>query len=70
MCKSTSFDGITNEHILFGGPNLAMHISLLFNALSHTFVPEDFCCGIVIPLLKNKHADVTCLGITLLPIIS
>jgi len=33
MCKSTGFDGITNEHILFCGPNLAVHISLLFNVL-------------------------------------
>jgi len=45
--KSAGFDGITNEHILFGGLNLAVHICLLFNALlSHAFVPDNFCRGI------------------------
>jgi len=72
--KSAGFGGITNEHILFGASNLAVHICLLFNALlSHAFVPEDFCRGIIVPLLKNKHGDATSLdmyrGITLLPII-
>ena len=72
--KSAGFDGITNEHILFGGLNLAVHICLLFNALlSHAFVPVNFCRGIVVPLLKNKHSDSTSLdmyrGITLLPVI-
>ena len=73
--KSAGFDGITNEHILVGGLNLAVHSCLLFNALlSHAFVPDNFCRGIVVPLLKNKHGDSTSLdmyrGITLLTVIS
>jgi len=37
-----------------------VHLSLLFNAmLQHSFVPSDFCKGIIIPLLKDKHGDAT-----------
>jgi len=72
--KSAGFDGITNEHILFGGLNLAVHICLFNALLSHAFVHDNFCRGIVVPLLKNKHSDSTSLdmyrGITLLPVIS
>ena len=42
--------------------------------LAHSFVPSDFCTGIIVPLLKSKHGDATRLdmyrGITLSPVLS
>ena len=37
---------------------LPVHICLLFSALlRHSFVPSDFCFGMIIPLLKDTHGD-------------
>ena len=40
----------------------------------HGFVPDDFGCGLTVPLLKDKTGDVSSLnnyrGITLIPTIS
>ena len=53
--KAGGCDGITNEHLICGDCQLVVHLSLLFNAmLQHSFVPSDFCKGIIIPLLKDK----------------
>lgn len=73
--KAAGLDGITNEHIIFGGQQLMVHLSLLFNAmLNHSFVPSAFTTGLIVPLLKNKHGDATSLdmyrGITLSAVIS
>ena len=72
--KSAGQDGITNEHIMFGGPHLVVHLSLLFTAmLRHSFVPSSFQFGIILPIPKDKHGDLTNLdirGITLTPVIS
>jgi len=48
---------------------------MLFNALwTHSFVPSDFCKGIIVPVLKSKHGDATQLdmyrAITLSPVLS
>jgi len=46
------------EHLKYGGPELCVHLSLLFNAmLKHSFVPDEFAHGVIIPLLKDKHGD-------------
>ena len=68
-------DGIQNEHIIYAGPQLLVHLSLLFTAmLRHSYVPEDFRLGIIKPILKFKHGDSTSLdmyqGITLTPSLS
>jgi len=73
--KSGGHDNIQNENIIHAGPNLAVHLCLLFNALlRHSFVPDDFRFGIIKPLLKNKHGDHTKVdmyrGITLTPVFS
>jgi len=73
--KATGHDGISNEQIIYGGSQLAVHLSLLFNAmLRHSCVPNDFRLGIIKPLLKCKHGDQTSLdmyrGITLTPVLS
>ena len=73
--KAVSFDGVYNEHIIFGSTSLYVHLCLLFNGLlRHCIVPPDFCVGVIVPLLKNKHGDATKLdmyrGITVSPAIS
>jgi len=73
--KAAGVDGIVSEHITYAGLDLVVHLCLLFNALlRHSFVPSDFCKGIIIPLLKNRHGDATQLymyrGITISPEVS
>ena len=68
--KAPGYDGICSEHIKYGGAPVLVHLCLLFNAMiAHSFVPSDFCFGIIVPLLKDKHGDATRLamyrGITL-----
>ena len=58
--KAAGHDGIVNEHLIYGGPNLTVHLSLLFTAvLRHSFVPDSFRFGIIKPIPKNKHGDLT-----------
>ena len=53
-----NLDGISSEHIKYGGTQLLVHLCLLVNAMmKHSFVPADFCFGMIIPLLKDKHGD-------------
>ena len=73
--KAAGIDDIVSEHILYAGQQLSVHLCILFNALLvHSFVPSDFCKGIIVPLLKSKHGDATQLdmyrGITLSPVLS
>ena len=73
--KAVYLDSISSEHLIFGGPQLVVHLALLFNSMIyHSFVPSDFCNGVIIPLLKSKHGDATDInmyrGITLSPAIS
>ena len=57
-------------NIKYGGTQLLVHLCLLVNAMiKHSFVPADFCFGIIILLLMDKHGDTSRLdmyrGITL-----
>ena len=53
--KAGGYDGVVNEHLIFSDHHLRVHLSLLFTAmLRHSFVPDDFCKGIIVPLLKSK----------------
>ena len=59
-CKAAGIDNIVNEHVLYAGQQLSVHLCMLFNALlAHSFVPNEFCKGIIVPLLKTKHGDAT-----------
>jgi len=54
--KAAGYDGLSSEHIKYGGVQLLVHLCLLFNALiAYSFVPDDFCFGMIMPLLKDKH---------------
>ena len=58
--KTPGYDGICSEHIKYGGTQLLVHLCLLFNAMiADSFVPADFCFGIIVPLSKDKHGDAT-----------
>ena len=56
--KAVSFDGIYYEHIIYCCTHLFIHLSP-FQCV--TTAPSDFCVGGVIPLLKNKHGDHSCI---------
>ena len=73
--KASGHDGTYNEHIKNASNDLLVHICLLFNAmLRHCFVPSDFCFGMIMPLLKDKHGDAAKIdmyrGITLSCVVS
>jgi len=73
--KASGHDGIYNEHIKNASDYLLVHICLLFIVmLRHCFVPSDFCFGMIMPLLKDKHGDATKIdmyrGITLSCVVS
>ena len=60
---------------MYGGTALQIHLRLLFNAmLQHCYVPEGFGFSLIIPLLKDKHGDMTqsnmYRGISLSPVIA
>ena len=58
--KAADHDGLTGEHIVCGGNDLAVHVCLLLNSmLRHSFVPSDFRFGLIKPVLKDKHGDIT-----------
>lgn len=57
--KAAGFDEIVREHITHSHPSLIVHLKFLFNILMlHGCVPESFGIGVVIPLVKDKSADV------------
>jgi hypothetical protein len=73
--KAAGPDGLTAEHLLYAHPLLIMHLCLLFRTMiSHSFVPDDFGLGIIVPLIKDKCGSFNNVdnyrGITLTPIIS
>ena len=62
------------EHIFVGCPELLYYIHLLFNALlSHSYMPQEFLCGTISPIIKDSNGDTTSpsnyRGITLGPVL-
>jgi len=55
--KAPGYDGICSEHFKYADPDLLVHFCLLFNSICHSFVPSDFCFGMIMPLIKDKHGD-------------
>jgi hypothetical protein len=73
--KASGPDDLSTEHLSNAHPALVMHLCFLFCGIAlHGFVPDNFGCGTVIPLIKDKLGDVNDLnnyrGITLIPVIS
>ena len=63
------------EHIFLGCPELTCYFHLLFNGLlTHSYLPYEFLCGTISPVLKDPNGDTTLSSnyrpVTLGPIIS
>ena len=62
------------EHIFCGSPELTVYLHLLFNGLlSHSYMPQEFLCGTITPIIKDANGDMSASGnyrpITLGPIL-
>ena len=73
--KAAGLDGITAEHIINSHPCIIVYFKLLFTMMiSHSFVPDAFGMGIVIPIVKDRCGDIASVDnyrpITLSPVIS
>jgi len=61
--KASGLDGVEAEHILYAHPLLRMQLCGLFNAVLRCgYVPNCFSKGIIIPLIKDKSADITAIN--------
>ena len=48
------------EHIFCGSPELICLLQLLFNGLlSHSYLPYEFLCGTITPIIKDANGDST-----------
>ena len=58
--KATGPDDIAMEAFIHGGTRLGVHLALLFNCfISHSYLPSAFMNSMIVPLVKNKHGDLT-----------
>jgi hypothetical protein len=50
--------GLSSDHFIHAGADLAVHIAILFTSLIvHGSVPSDFLVSTIIPIPKNRHAS-------------
>ena len=73
--KSADDDGISAEHFLNAPYNVFQTLHTLFNnMIRHSFVPNQFRFGSIIPIVKDRHGDLGNVdnyrGITISPIAS
>lgn len=73
--KAAGHDGLCSEHLLFSHPAIVLHLKILFSKImSHGYVPDDFGRGLILPIVKNRLADLNATDnyrpITLSPVIS
>ena len=73
--KAGGADGLTAEHILHAHPLVISHLCALFRSMIvHSYVPDNFGQGTIIPLIKDKSGDFNKVdnyrGITLIPVVS
>ena len=62
------------EHIFNGSPELLCYLHLLYNGLlTHSYMPYEFLCGTITPIIKDPNGDSTdsnnYRGVTLGPIL-
>ena len=51
---------IKAEHVFLGCPELLLYLHLLFNGLlSHSYMPHEFLCGTITPIVKDVNGDTT-----------
>ena len=73
--KAAGFDGLVAEHIINSHPAIILHLKFLFTMfLKHSYVPEAFGFGLIVPVIKDKRGQIGSSDnyrpITLSPIIS
>ena len=55
--KASGLDGLSAEHVKYGGGVLALHLSSLFQAmLRHSVVPRQFKESIIVPIVKEQYS--------------
>ena len=58
--KSPGPDGIMSEHLKYGGPALAIYLSVAFTTfLRHSFLPKEFLKSYIVPILKDKRGNIS-----------
>jgi len=51
-------DDLSVEHLMYAHPCLVISIRILFNLMFMSgFVPEEFCTGVMVPILKESNSD-------------
>jgi len=54
------YSGLITEHIKQACDKLFVHIAMLFTSMTvHEFVPDDFQMSIIIPIPKQKNANIS-----------
>ena len=62
-CDKASSTFVKTEHIFHGSPKLALHLQTFFNGcIQHSYVPQDFLTGLVVPIVKNSSGDICSVG--------
>ena len=60
MGKSTGMDGISAEHLKYGGKGVGLVLTAVYNSIVHLeYIPKNFREGIQVPLHKGKNTSVT-----------
>ena len=73
--KACGPDNLSAEHLCYAHPSIMVHLKLWFYFIvTHKVVPDQFGYGIIVPLVKDKSADLNDIDnyrpITLIPVIS
>ena len=60
LSKAAGPDGLQMEAFIYGSHRMFVYLTMLFNMfMKFGYLPNDFCCAVTIPLVKNKNANVT-----------
>jgi len=60
LSKAAGPDGLQMEAFIYGSHRMFVYLTMFFNIfMKFGYLPNDFCCAVTIPLVKNKNANVT-----------
>ncbi|KAG7301095.1 hypothetical protein JYU34_015495 [Plutella xylostella] len=61
--KSPGHDGLSIEHVLYGGSLICEKLAVLLNAcIDHSYLPMNFMKTTVVPIVKNRTGDLSSLS--------
>ena len=56
--KACGLGNLSVEHLFHAHPSVMIHLKLLsYFIVTHSFVPDGFGYGVIVPLVKDKSAD-------------